>query len=50
MLLALIATALVAVALLSEELIPKLDELWTRHRARRRPDEKKSGAIDAIGK
>ena len=37
MLLALIATTLVAVALLSEELIPKLDEIWSRHRARRRP-------------
>ncbi len=36
MLLALVATALVAVALLSEELIPRLDEAWSRHRARRR--------------
>ena len=36
MLLALVATALVAVALLSEELLPRLDELWSRHRARRR--------------
>ena len=37
MLLALIATALVAVALLSEELIPHLAERWGRFRARRRP-------------
>ena len=36
MLLALAATALVALALLSEELIPRLDEAWDRHRARRR--------------
>jgi hypothetical protein len=36
MLLALVATALVAVALLSEELLPRLDEWWSRHRARRR--------------
>jgi hypothetical protein len=36
MLLALVATALVAVALLSEELLPRLDEAWSRHRARRR--------------
>ncbi len=36
MLLALAATALVALALLSEELIPRLDEAWARHRARRR--------------
>jgi hypothetical protein len=35
-LLALIATALVAVALLSEELLPRLDEAWSRRRARRR--------------
>jgi hypothetical protein len=35
-LLALVATALVAVALLSEELLPRLDEAWSRHRARRR--------------
>ena len=36
MLLALAATALVAIALLSEELLPRLDEAWSRHRARRR--------------
>jgi hypothetical protein len=36
MLLALVATALVAVALLSEELLPRLDEAWSRYRARRR--------------
>ncbi len=36
MILALLATALVAVALLSEELLPRLDELWSRMRARRR--------------
>ena len=36
MLLALAATALVALALLSEELIPRLDEACARHRARRR--------------
>jgi hypothetical protein len=35
-LLALIATVLVAVALLSEELLPRAEEIWTRHRARRR--------------
>jgi hypothetical protein len=35
-LLALAATALVAIALLSEELLPRLDEAWSRHRARRR--------------
>jgi hypothetical protein len=35
-LLALVATALVAVALLSEELLPRLEEMWSRHRARRR--------------
>ncbi len=36
MLLALVATALVAIALLSEELIPRLDDAWSRYRARRR--------------
>jgi hypothetical protein len=36
MLLALVATALVAIALLSEELLPRLEELWSRYRARRR--------------
>ena len=36
MLLALLATALVAVALLSEELLPRAAELWSRFRARRR--------------
>jgi hypothetical protein len=35
-LLALVATALVAIALLSEELLPRLEEMWSRHRARRR--------------
>jgi hypothetical protein len=35
-LLALVATALVAIALLSEELLPRLEEMWARHRARRR--------------
>jgi hypothetical protein len=35
-LLALVATALVALALLSEELLPRLEELWSRFRARRR--------------
>jgi hypothetical protein len=35
-LLALVATALVAIALLSEELLPRAEELWARHRARRR--------------
>jgi hypothetical protein len=35
-LLALVATALVAVALLSEELLPRLDDVWSRYRARRR--------------
>jgi hypothetical protein len=33
--LVLIATALVAVALLSDLIIPRLDEAWRRHRARR---------------
>ena len=36
MLLALAATALVALALLSEELLPRVEELWSRFRARRR--------------
>ena len=36
MLLALGASAIVAVALLSDLVVPKLAELWTRHRARRR--------------
>ena len=36
MVLALVATALVAVALLTEELLPRLDELWARFRARHR--------------
>src|SRR6201997_5012532 len=35
MLLALVATALVAIALLSEELLPRIEEMWSRHRARR---------------
>ncbi len=35
MLLALAATALVAIALLSDLIIPRLEELWQRHRARR---------------
>jgi hypothetical protein len=34
-LLALVATALVAVALLSDLIIPRLDHAWKRHRARR---------------
>ena len=37
MLLALAATAIVTLALLSEELIPRLGEAWARFRARRRP-------------
>lgn len=36
MLLALAATALVALALLFEELLPRVEEAWSRHRARRR--------------
>src|SRR5256885_10823252 len=36
MLLALVATALVALALLSEEILPRVEEAWSRHRARRR--------------
>ena len=36
MLLALAATALVALALLSDLIVPRLDEAWSRHRARRR--------------
>jgi hypothetical protein len=35
-LLALAATALVAIALLSDLILPKLEEVWSRHRARRR--------------
>jgi hypothetical protein len=35
-LLALAATALVAVALLSDLIVPKVEEVWSRHRARRR--------------
>jgi hypothetical protein len=35
-LLALVATGLVALALLSEEILPRAEELWARHRARRR--------------
>jgi hypothetical protein len=35
-LLALVATALVALALLSEEIAPRVEEMWSRHRARRR--------------
>jgi hypothetical protein len=35
MLLALAATALVALALLSDLLVPRLEEVWARHRARR---------------
>ena len=36
MLLALAATALVALALLSDLILPKLEEAWSRHRARRK--------------
>jgi hypothetical protein len=36
MLLALAATALVALALLSDLIVPRLEEAWSRHRARRR--------------
>ena len=36
MLLALAATALVALALLSDLIIPRLEDAWSRHRARRR--------------
>ncbi len=36
MLLALAATALVALALLSDLIVPRVEELWTRSRARRR--------------
>ena len=35
MLLALVATALVAIALLSDLIIPRLENFWDRHRARR---------------
>ena len=35
MLLALVATALVAIALLSDLIIPRLEGFWERHRARR---------------
>jgi hypothetical protein len=35
-LLALVATALVALALLSDLIVPRLEEAWSRHRARRR--------------
>jgi hypothetical protein len=35
-LLALAATALVAIALLSDLILPRLEEAWSRHRARRR--------------
>ncbi len=37
MLLALAATAIVTLALLSEELIPRISEAWARYRAGRRP-------------
>lgn len=36
MLLALAATTLVALALLSDLIVPRIEELWSRHRARRR--------------
>ena len=36
MLLALAATALVALALLSDLIIPRMEEVWTRCRAHRR--------------
>ena len=36
MLLALAATALVALALLSDLLLPRIDEAWSRHKARRK--------------
>ncbi len=36
MLLALAATALVAIALLSDVILPRLEEAWERHRARRK--------------
>lgn len=36
MLLALAATALVALALLSDLIVPRLEDAWSRHRARRR--------------
>ena len=36
MLLALVATALVALALLSDLILPKLEDAWGRHRARRK--------------
>ena len=36
MLLALATTALVAIALVSDVILPRLDEAWERHRARRR--------------
>jgi hypothetical protein len=35
-LLALVATALVAIALLSDLIVPRLEQAWKRHRARRR--------------
>jgi hypothetical protein len=44
MLLALAATALVAVALLSDLIVPWIDETWSRHRARRR----RGGRADQI--
>ncbi|MFZ0040984.1 MAG: hypothetical protein WAK93_06745 [Solirubrobacteraceae bacterium] len=44
MLLALVATALVAIALLSEEIFPRIEEMWSRHRARRRVEP--GGAYD----
>ena len=35
MLLALAATALVALALLSDLIVPRIDDLWSRYKARR---------------
>jgi hypothetical protein len=36
MLLVLVATAIVAIALLSDLIVPRIEEAWSRHRARRR--------------
>ena len=50
MLLVLAATALVALALLSDLIIPRLEDFWQRYRARRaRPPRAGRGRARAVG-
>ena len=49
MVLALAATALVALALLSDLIVPRIDELWSRYKARRQRAPSRPSGKSRIG-